>query len=491
MTVSCSSDLTDMNVDPKRPTTTKSEYLFSNAQKKLVDQMVSTSVNQNVFRLFSQQWTETTYPDESQYNITNRKIPDYHFQTFYRDVLADFYDAKVLIQAQAAVTPSEIAVKNNKLALIDILEVYCYSILVDTFGDVPYSQALNIKEFPLPAYDDGKTIYKSLIGRLAASAAVLKASTTDGNFGAADLIFAGNAASNAKWAKFANSLIVRLAVNYSDVDATYAATQVKAALAAGLIASNADNVKLTYLTTSGNQNPLYADLVTSQRNDFIPAEPFVSAMDLIVPGGDPRMPKYFVNATSPAPVIPPGRTFIGGTYGEANVFNSYSHITATLNNPAVPGVIFDYAELNFLLAEAAERNLIPGGSATAKTYYNAGITASMLDWGLTAANATTYIANPKVDYDNAASGATWKQKIGMQAWFALYNRGFEAWTSYRRLDYPILKASNSAINKGFLTVPVRYTYPGVEQSINGGNYTKAAAAIGGDRMDVKLFWDKF
>jgi hypothetical protein len=492
MIFSCS-DLTEMNVDPKKPTITKSEFLFSNAEKKLVDQMVSTSVNNNVFRLFAQQWTETTYPNESQYDITGRKIPDTHSRVMYRDVLADFLDAKAMIQAMPTATPSEVAIKENKLAVIDVLESYTYSVLVDTFGNIPYSQALDIIKYPLPAYDDAKTIYTDLIKRLATDAAILKKNSADPNFGAADIIYSGNAASNAKWAKFANSLIIRLAVNISDVDPTYAATQVQAALASGPIASNADNTKLTYLTTTGNQNPLFADLVTSKRNDFIPAEPFVAAMDAVVSGGDPRMVKYFVNATSPAPVIPAGRTFVGGTYGEQNVFATYSHITATLDNATFPGTIFDFAELNFLLAEAAEKNLIPGGSAKAKTYYDAGITASMTDWGVAASAITTYLASPKVDYTNILSGATYKEKIGTQAWFALYNRGFEAWTSYRRLDYPILNASATAISKGkqFEKVPVRYTYPGVEVSLNEANYTKAAAAIGGDLMTTKLFWDKF
>ncbi|WP_316634434.1 SusD/RagB family nutrient-binding outer membrane lipoprotein [uncultured Flavobacterium sp.] len=489
--MSCSSDLTDMNVDPKRPTGTKPEYLFTNAEKKLVDQMVNTNVNNNVFRLFAQQWAETTYPNESQYDLTARKIPDNHFLFLYRDVLADFYDARVMIEGQAAVTASDIAIKQNKLAVIDVLEAYTYSILVDTFGNVPYTQAIDIVKYPLPVYDDAKAIYKDLITRLAADATILKTNSADPNFGGSDIIYAGTAASNAKWAKFANSLIIRLAVNISDVDAAYAATQVQAALASGPLASNADNTKLAYLTTSGNQNPLYPDLVTSNRNDFIPADTFVAAMDAVAPGGDPRMAKYFVNSTTPAPVLPPGRTFIGGTYGEANVFSTYSHITATLNNPVFPGTIFDYSELQFLLAEAAEKNLIPGGSAVAKTYYDAGITASMADWGVAPAAIATYLAQPKVNYLSPLSGATYKEKIGMQAWFALYNRGFEAWTSYRRLDFPVLKSPTSAVNKGILTVPVRYTYPGVEQSINGTNYTKAASDIGGDLMSTKLFWDKF
>jgi hypothetical protein len=489
--ISCSTDITDMNVDPKKPTSTKPEYMFTNAQKKLVDQMVSTNVNNNGFRLFSQQWAETTYPSESQFDLTTRKIPDNHFRALYRDVLADFYDAKKMINGQITETDDAAIIKGNKLALIDILEAYTYSILVDTFGDVPYTQVGDIVNYPLPAYDDAKTIYKDLIKRLTADVVILKKNAASPNFGSADIIYAGDAASNGKWVKFANSLIVKLAVNISDVEPAYAATELKAALASGVLTSNTENTKLVYLTTSGNQNPLYADLVTANRNDFIPAETFVEEMDAIVPGGDPRMVKYFYNDAKIPPVIPPGRTFVGGTYGEANVFETYSHISTTLNNPAFPGTIFDFSELQFLLAEAAEKNLIPGGSAVAKVYYEAGITASMTDWGVPAASITTYLSQPKVNYSNPLSGATWQEKIGKQAWFALYNRGFEAWTSYRRLDFPKLKSPTSAINKNILTVPVRYTYPGVEQSINGTNYNKAAAAIGGDLMNTKIFWDKF
>lgn len=484
---SCSSDITDMNIDPKKSSTTQPEYLVTGAQKALVDQVVTTS---QVFRLFSQQWASTTIPSSSQYVIPD--VPDARFTVFYRDVLKDLFAAKTMIQNKStSISATDIATKQNKLAIIDVLEVYSYSMLVDTFGNVPYSQALDIKNFPLPAYDDAKTIYLDLIRRLKEDATILKTNSASPNFGSADIIYGGNAASTAKWAKFANSLVIKLAVNISDVEPALAATTVQAALAAGPLESNADNTKLTYLTTTGNQNPLYATLVTSNRNDFIPAEPFVAAMDAIVPGGDPRMTKYFVNATAPAPVLPAGRTFIGGTYGEANVFSTYSHITTTLNNPVFPGTLFDYSELQFLLAEAAEKNLIPGGSVKAKTYYDAGITASMLDWGVASSAITTYLASPKVAYTSAQSGATYKEKIGMQAWFALYNRGFEAWTSYRRLDFPILKSPVAAVNRGILTVPVRYLYPGAEQTKNKTNYNKASSDIGGDLMNTKIFWDKF
>ena len=99
-------------------------------------------------------------------------------------------------------------------------------------------------------------------------------------------------------------------------------------------------------------------------------------------------------------------------------------------------MLFDYAEVEFLLAEAVERGFTVGG--TAEGHYDNAITASIEDWGGTTADATAYLANPKVAYTTAVG--TWKQKIGIQSWIGYYNRGFEAWTQWRKLDYPRLLA---------------------------------------------------
>jgi Starch-binding associating with outer membrane len=466
---SCSDDITGSNVDPKNPTTTKPEFLFTNAQKTLVDQMVSTSVNQNVFRLFAQYWTETTYPDESQYDITTRTIPDFHFRTLYRDILRDFKETKALLDKESAPTAADLAILNNKKAIVDILMVYSYSILVDTFGDVPYSQSLNIEAYPNPKYDDAKTVYKDLITRLTADSALL--TTGSDSFGTADLVYGGDAS---KWKKFANSLKLRMAINIDDVDHAYATTQITAAVAAGLISSNADNTNLNYLALQPNANPLYADLVVSGRNDFVPANTIVNKMNTLA---DPRRAKYFEFKTGTS-------TYIGGIYGASNGFANFSHINDAIANPTFPGTIFDYAEVEFLLAEAAARGIAVGGTVT--SHYDAAITASMENWGVDAASIATYLAQPTVAY--ATATGTWKQKIGEQAWIGLYNRGFEAWTSYRRLDFPALAIPATTYNN-LTVVPRRYSYPSSEQTLNSASVTAASSAIGGNTLSTKVFWD--
>lgn len=468
---SCSDDITRLNDDTKNPTTTEAAFLFTNAQKNLVDQMVSSSVNINVFRLFSQYWTETTYPDESQYDIATRSVPDNHFRVLYRDVLRDLQESKMLLQQDLALLPptatGAIAIVNNKIAIADILMCYSYSVLVDTFGDVPYSESLDIEGHPLPKYDDAKTIYKALITRLTEDNN--KLTSSEASFGEADLIYSGDAA---KWSKFANSLRLRMAINMADVDAAYAATEVIAAVNAGVLASNADNTDLKYETLQPNANPLYADLVVSGRNDFVPANTFVDKMNAL---SDPRRAKYFTEFNG---------GYSGGIYGTNNNYNNFSHISETLADPRFAGTIMDYTEVRFLLAEAAARGIAITG--TAEEHYNAAITASMEDWGVATANVATYLARTDVSW--ATATGNWKQKIGEQAWIALYNRGFEGWTSYRRLDYPVLVAPAEA---DITQVPTRYTYPAREETLNGDSVDAASTAIGGNTLTTKIFWDVF
>jgi hypothetical protein len=472
---SCSDDITDLNKDTKRATYTEANFLFTNAEHAMMDQVTSTSVNFNVFRLFSQQWTEVQYPQESQYDLTGRTIPDRHWATYYRDVLRDYKESRnylLEIKENFTGTPAELKVLENKIIVIDILSAYCYNVLVDTFGDVPYTESLDIINFPLPKYDDAQTIYKDLIAKLTTASQSLD--TNSGSFGDADLVYGGD---TAKWKKFANTLRLRMAINMDDVDHAYATTEVLAAITSGVIMNSTDSAYFTYAGQQPNTNPLYVDLVASNRNDFLPADTFVNKMNAL---SDPRRGKYYTE-------YPEGSgNYKGGVYGVLNTYPNFSHITETVKDPQYPGVLFTASEVEFLLAEAVERGIAVGG--TAASHYTTAITLSMTDWGVAAADITTYLARTDVAY--ATATGTWKQKLGEQSWIALYNRGFEAWTSYRRLDFPNLKTP--PVTFGDITeVPKRYSYPGIEQSLNKTNYLDAVSKAGNDLVTSKLFWDKF
>lgn len=468
--ISSCSNLEDLNQNIKDPSEVSGESLFTGAQKNLVDQMVDLNVNINNCKLWAQYLQETTYTDESNYDQIKRSIPDRHWSVLYKDVLKDLDEASKIISNTDYALPEDQLTKANKLVVLEILQVYAYSVLVETFGNVPYSEALDIDNV-LPKYDDGLTVYKDLVSRL--TVAINSLDLANGSFGETDRIYNGDVL---RWKMFAGSLKLRMGILLSDVDNAFAQQTVEDAFASGVIMSGADNANYAYLTADPNTNPIHANLILSGRHDYVAA---VTIADMMNSLDDPRRPLYFLEAS--------GGGYVGGEIGSLSNYSSHSHVSAQVEEATAPGVLFDYAEVEFLLAEAAARSYAVGG--TAKDHYDAGITESIVSWGGTTTQATTYLSQANVDYNTtlAASTATvpWKEVIGNQKWLALFNRGIEAWTSIRLLDFPIM-AEPAEAESGF---PNRYLYPIAEQTLNGTNWTEASSAIGGDFPETRLFWD--
>jgi hypothetical protein len=291
---------------------------------------------------------------------------------------------------------------------------------------------------------------------------------TGDSFGSADLLYHGDMEA---WFKFANSLRLRFGILLADVDFPRSKKEVEAS-APNVFKSNADNAVFQYTTTPPNTNPIWTNLVQSNRNDYVPSNTIINVMNTL---NDPRRPFWFT--------LGPNGTYSGGIYGAGNTFSNFSHMSDQTLEADLPSIWMDYAEVEFLLAEALERGMTVGG--TAAQHYNNGVTASITYWGGTAAQASAYLANPAVNYASAAGN--YKQKIGTQLWLAMYLRSFDEWVHWRRLDAPTLVKPASAISD----IPVRYTYPFNEQNLNETNYNSASQAIGGDLVTTKLFWDKF
>jgi hypothetical protein len=157
-----------------------------------------------------------------------------------------------------------------------------------------------------------------------------------------------------------------------------------------------------------------------------------------------------------------------------------------LYTASLPGDLLDYAEVQFYLAEAAERGFIAGPAAT---YYNNAITASIQMWGdNNAGDATAYLAQPAVIYATAAG--TWQEKIGYQEWIASYNRNWESWTLIRRLGYPDIDVVSPPVGE-VSNFPLRLYYPINEVSSNPINWAAAAKNLPGgqDVVSAKLFWE--
>ncbi len=458
-TISCE-DFEGWNVDTKYPSEVPASFLMTSAERTLFIRMNSPNVNYNIFKMFAQHWTATTYTDEANYDLRQRDVSGTFFIYLYRDVLNDLQEAKRLVTEKPTTPAFTEAIKQNQLGVIELLEVYTWHVLVDTFGDIPYSEALQGIGNLSPKYDDDAAIYTDLFARLDAALAKLTSGTS---FGASDLIYDGDVSS---WKKFGNSLKLRMAVRVSDADNGLATSKASEAISGGVFTSAADNANFAFEGGPPNANSIWTDLVESGRSDIIVANTFV---DVIAPLDDPRSSVFMDDNLD---------SYLGGPYGGNNPYANFTHLGTIFEQPDLEGVLISYEEVEFLQAEAIARGLVSGD---AEMHYNAAITASIAYWTGSTTGAAAYIAQPAVKYD----AANWKKSIGEQKWIALFGKGFEAWSSWRLLDYP---AMNTAEMSG-LPVPRRYLYGNDDAQINGDNYDAASAAIGGDALDSRVFWD--
>ncbi|TZG00064.1 SusD/RagB family nutrient-binding outer membrane lipoprotein (plasmid) [Chryseobacterium panacisoli] len=468
---SCERDITSLNEDPKHPTEVPSGVLFASAEHALLDQLLSANVNRNITRFFTQQWSETTYTDETNYDMVTRPIPRNHYNRMMASasatinspgVLSALRDARRFLETEG-VDP---VTKNNNIAMIELVNVYAWANLVDTYGDIPYFGALKATaENPGSAeipYDDAKTVYLDLIKRIDAAVAMIN---TSGSGYDKDLIYKGDMT---KWKKMGNSLKFRMAVTLADSDPALAKTYAEAAYTAGLFTGKMDNFGLQTFPSGLLSNPVYQDVIQSGRNDFIPSDVLVDFMNTT---SDPRRATWFTQVAG---------AYVGGVYGDQNIFKDYSHFTNVISGENAQGFLLDYSEIQFLRTEAAARGFSVGD--TAANLYESAIKASMTEYGITEATANTFIAA------NPYNAANWKKSVGEQAWIAMFNKGFQAWNFARRLDFPVFVNPGGSVVE---SVPVRMKYSDQEYLLNANNVNAAASKIGGDKVSTKLFWDKF
>lgn len=466
--VSCERDLSTVNVDPKNPVIVPTENLLTTVSYYLAYAHVSASVNENISRFFTQQWTETTYTTETNYRFGDRNQNQFYFNNTYREILGPLAKAKIYLDSEIEVTTNspevQSKIKANKRAILEILSIYGWSTLVDNFGDIPYTQALKTETGAVvlqPAYDDAATVYGDLQVRLAAAIASIDSSQPSYD---KDPYYGGDMS---QWLKMANTLKLQMGLNLSDVNPATSKSLVESAVSDGVITNEIDDFQFAF-DNSQFSNPVYLNLVASNRDDFLPSDIYMNYMKA---NNDPRIPKYFSKA--------PDGTYKGGVYGLLNTYANYSKFTDRIKQPTAPGEIFDAVTVKFMLAEAAGRGYSVGASAG--QLYNDAVTASMQDWGVDSAEINAYLAAKPYDASN------WKKSVGEEAWVAMNNKGYEAWYFWRRLDYPVLPNAPTA-EFGLVR---RMPYPLGERNNNSTNHAAAAAKItGGDIYSSRVFWDK-
>lgn len=423
---------------------------------------------------------------------------------------------KNLVEALRILGPTTTRV--NLKSMIRIWKAQVFMGLVDNYGDVPYFEAGKAVSDVIfyPKYDDDAAIYDDLYKEIKESVAELNPT---GEFISADLFYGTNghpstktstaADQVAKWKRLGNSLLLRLGMRYSKVNAGKAASIVSEAFNGGVMTSNADNAMVKNDGTVFAQPDNVALRNFSQFN--YAAEPFVEQLKTT---NDPRGKFMIAQYADPGAIasnlspdmtlanqygVPIGVTSdqilaAGSPYrGARGSGLNYSQFNVNiLAAPGVPEFWVTYAQTSLLLAEAAKRGWIPGGDVAAKTFYENGITADMAAYALyngttaiTAGEVTTYLSHPLVAYTPADA----LRLINTQYWIVNIRNGTEAFANFRRSGYPALTANPVPGDLGAVGFARRLSYPDLEASANTAQYNAAAAAIGGDKLSSRVFWD--
>lgn len=536
---SCSDEyMENMNTDPSKAATIDPNAQLTTAQLQTYGDLSMMEIYRNYHYAFTQQlmgcWNTTNYG--GRHTLDNNEMSRI-WTSFYTQSLKNIIDAQY--------RTAEDAEKVNINSVLRIYRVYLMSIITDTYGDAPFSEAgLGFLEGKFnPKYDKQEDIYNAFFLEL--EDAVNKIDPTKDKV-TGDLIYAGDVT---KWQQLANSLRLRFAMRISNVNPTKAQTEFENALAAngGVITDASSDALIKYMTIAFSfGQEAYSDYRGNSLSQLLfgndpannPSYLCSTFFNQLYNSGDPRTFKisrcYYdglMSATSPdnrvditQEMIEKGIDFSPrdpGAYSWEPWPTGYdSDICAELavNNPSVtatmarevepklannflksdnPGVVMTSAEVKFLMAEATVKKWNVG-SVSAEDLYKQGVRAAMDfltdNYGCT---ATTDAEFDAFIQDKGAFGHTDNQKleaINTQAWILHFTNPAECWANVRRSGYPKLKSPAEYGFGQYLTggteIPVRLCYPVLESSYNKKSYNEAIKRMGGtDNWHSLLWWD--
>ncbi|GGH66291.1 hypothetical protein HNQ91_001903 [Filimonas zeae] len=485
MVTSCTKDFTKINTDPN---TTP----YAEANQLLAPALVNTlTYNQLRNRNYNNELMQVTVDMNDGEGMVFRydvraSLADYLYNGWYAQ-LTNFKDIyKIASDPKRA---------NTALQGISLIcQSWVYSMLTDTYGDVPYFQSNLARDSGIlePRFDKQKDIYMDIFSKLEQANTLLKSA---GNINAAsDPVYKGNAQN---WRKFGNSLYLRLLLRVSG-KAEVTDTCVKKILqitgsAANypVFTSNAESAVLRWTGSAPYASPLIAVREQDYRSPAI-ASFFI---DNLNKWNDPRIdiPTYGVSGINRWGIAPASGVFAGVPSGYSAVENPvkkayfYSTTSArTLQNDSLTGILMNYAELQFIMAELAARSWITG---SAETYFTNAVDASIKYWiPAWSKDVKTYLAEGDIEWDNSGTLEDKLEQIHLQKYYALFMVDLEQWFEYRRTGHPVLPKGAGLKNNG--EMPSRSIYPVYVQSTNPTNYKKAVAEQGEDRISTKVWWQK-
>jgi hypothetical protein len=518
----CTKNFTALNVDPTQASasvfdpnlllpTAEYGYMYAN-------QGYSGPI------LFQSMWTQIFASAEfpTYYSNGDKYVASSNILTYDASIWGDAYTAAgEAYTIQQLIKSKKDTALNNLNGIALIVQLLNLELVTDTYGDCPYSQALQGSSgVAEPVYDAQKAIYLSMLSKLDS---IIPTLNPGGTAPTNDIIYFGNVA---EWQKFGYSLMLRMAMRLTNSDPTDAQSYVEKAYAGGVFGGNADNAYITFDFADNYPNGNSSSLQTEE--DYSEVRWGQTLINYLKTNNDPRLPVIaevpqpgLTNAAneslagnstpsaqngmpsgydenggatdiSNAPGYPGGT----GTGGNFNPTGNYSRPTSSLYlSLNTPGFILTYAQTELLLAEAAARGWSVGPSAS--VHYANGLAAALQTYGtlngttpISSATATAYASANPLDVSSQANSLA---MINTQYWVTtgtLFDFS-ECWSNWRRSGIPVLTPVNYPGNFTNATIPTREIYPSSEASTNPANYKAAVANLsGGDTWTSLVWWDQ-
>ncbi|MHA6697398.1 SusD/RagB family nutrient-binding outer membrane lipoprotein [Chryseobacterium sp. A301] len=381
---------------------------------------------------------------------------------------------------QAKEMESFAAAENNAnyVAIAKVLQAWMYSNLTDTFGDVPFSEALRLEEgIMTPKFDSQKDIYVALLDDLKEANLLFD---TSKSLGELDLFYHGeqSAAGVLKWKKFGNSLSIRLLNRIQKRNGELNVNErirtiVNNPADYPLFESNDDSAAMLLSGVSPFMPPI------PRPQDFTSyraaGEFFVETLEK---NGDPRLSQFFTSARKLSDNTVIGFKGAPSGYAPGTALDYQpSNMNQNLAKAPLKVLVYPYSELQFTLSELALKNIISGD---AKAYYEKGVSSALQQWNAEVPEG--YFDNPVVAYNGTL------EQIMTQKYIALFFVDHQQWFEHRRTGFPTLPNNGGLLNGG--KMPQRLMYPTNPKVMNPANYQAAVQSMGGDDINTLMWWNK-
>lgn len=471
---SCTKDWEEMNTNPNEPVTVPATNVLAYSLRYFADTYFDDWMGMNNFGGYAGQVTKIQYIDEARYQERESAI-----NNAWRDMYTTLSDLQKVIKL------SEEEGNTNLKAVAMTFQAFMFHTATDLWKSIPYSNALQGEQgVSNPTYDKQQDIYYKLLENLKEANSLFITDVNDlnyGELGEGDLLFNGDVL---KWKKFCNSLRLRVAIRMSryggdGIDEASAKTHIEEVLdnpaSYPILESNDDNVFFMWPGVLPYYEPWSENYLIDARDDHAMCETII---DTLKTYNDPRLPVYAYPATSDGEY----RGLVSGAIDGTFSMDDISRIGFRFrDDPAGFTPFMRYSEVMFIIAEAAKNGWSTGW--TAQGAYEAAVTASLEENGIASGDIATYLANPKVAWNNNYI------QIYLQKWIALFKECEEAWAECRRTDIPEMHEAPGSPYQTHNRPPFRWRYPDDEYNLNSANIAPAAIGIVDYFWGQQMWWD--